>query len=221
MAKLAFQDYRLLFLDFETGGLSAATSDPVEIAAVLTDPSGRTVLDEYVAKVIPTRPVDPQAAAINGYSAEKWAAEGAIPFEHALVRVLGMARDALLTCHNTPFDKSFLEYGIAKHKMRWPSTYHSNDTQALAAPLRNLGLVENVKLTTLTAYFGVPHADAHSALADARACREVYLKLMEIFTPAVENYAAMRKLLSQQTASPTVGETIVDAVVAATDTPTT
>jgi DNA polymerase III epsilon subunit-like protein len=198
MTKLAFKDYRLLFLDFETGGLSASTSDPVEIAAVLTDPSGRTVLDEYCAKVIPTRPVDPKAAAVNGYSAEKWAAENAVPFEHALVRVLGMARDALLTCHNTPFDKAFLEAGIAKHNMRWPSTYHSNDTMALAAPLRNLGLVENVRLETLAAYFGIEHADAHTALSDARACREVYLRLMTIYTPAVEAYAATRATLKPQ-----------------------
>lgn len=192
MGRPAIKDHNLLFLDFETGGLYPSQHDPVEIACVLTDPTGRTVIDEYVAKVIPTRPVDPQAAAVNGYSAEKWASEKAIPFEHALVKVLSMARDALLTCHNTPFDKSFLEYGIAKHKMRWPSTYHSNDTQALAAPLRNLGIVENVKLTTLTAFFGIPHSDAHSALSDARACRELYLRLMDIYHPAVLAFAQAR-----------------------------
>jgi DNA polymerase III epsilon subunit-like protein len=192
MGRPALKDHKLLFLDFETGGLYPHTSDPVEVACVLTDPSGRDVLEEYCAKVIPTRPVDPQAAAVNGYTAEKWAAEGAVPFETALVRVLGMMRDAMVTCHNTPFDKAFLEYGIAKHKMRWPTTYHTNDTMALAAPFRNAGLVENVKLTTLTTFFGVPHDNAHSALSDARACREVYLKLMDVYHPAVHAFAASR-----------------------------
>lgn len=191
MGRPALKDHNLLFLDFETGGLYPSQHDPVEIAVVLTDPSGRTVLEEYEAKVIPTRPVDPVAASKNGYTAEKWA-NVAIPFEHALVKVLGMARDAMLTCHNTPFDKAFLEYGIAKHKMRWPSTYHSNDTMALAAPLRNLGLVENVRLETLSAFFNIPHENAHTALSDARACREVYLRLMEIYHPAVTAYAASR-----------------------------
>lgn len=192
MARPPLKNCNLIFLDFETGGLSASTCDPTEVACILTDPSGKTVLDEYVAKVLPTRPVEPKAAAINGYSAEKWAAEGAIPFERALVRVLGMARDAMLTCHNTPFDKAFLEYGIAKHRMQWPSTYHSNDTMALAAPLRNMGLVDNVRLTTLSLYFGIEHEDAHSALSDARACRELYLRLMDIYTPAVQAFAASR-----------------------------
>lgn len=192
MSRPALKDCKLLFLDFETGGLNPGVADPIEIGCVLTDPTGETVLDEYGAKVIPVRPVDPQAAAVNGYSAEKWAAEGAVPLEHALVRVLSMARDAMLTCHNTPFDKAFLEWSIQRHQMRWTSTYHSNDTMALAAPLRNAGLVNNVKLTTLTSYFEIPHANAHTALADAHACRQVYLRLMAIYKPAVAAYAQER-----------------------------
>lgn len=192
MERPALKDHNLLFLDFETGGLHPSTHDPVEVAVVLTDPSGRTVLAEYEAKVIPTRPVDPKAAAVNGYSMEKWSAANAIPLEQALVKVLGLARDAMLTCHNTPFDKSFLEYAIAKHQMRWPSTYHSNDTMALAAPLRNMGLVDNVRLETLASYFGIAHDNAHTAMSDVRACREVYLRLMEIYQPAVQAYAQTR-----------------------------
>lgn len=191
MSRPALKDHNILFLDFETGGLQAGRHCPIEVACVLTDPSGKTVLGEYCSKVLPVNPVDPQAAAINGYTQEKWAAE-AIPLEHALVRVLGYGRNAMLACHNAPFDKAFLEHALARHKMRWPGSYHSLDTVALAMPLLRAGLVENVKLVTLTKFFGIPHDDAHTALSDARACREVYLRLMEIIGPSIDAFAAAR-----------------------------
>lgn len=189
MSRIAPHHHSLLFLDFETGGLSPTTADVVEVACILTDPSGRDVREEYVAKVVPTRPVDPQAAAINGYSAEKWASE-AIPFEQALVKVLGMARNTMLACHNTPFDKAFLDAGLVKHKMRWPGSYHSIDTVSLSMPLLRMGLVENVKLVTLTAALGIAHEGAHTALADVRACRELYLRLMAVYGPGLAQLLA-------------------------------
>lgn len=189
MPRPALKDHDLLFLDFETGGLSPSRHDFVEVACVRTDPTGHIVREEYVAKVFPRRPVDPEAAAINGYSVEKWASV-AIPPKDALIKVLTMGRDTMLACHNTPFDKSFLEAALAEHQMRWPGSYHSLDTVSLAMPLLRAGLLPNVKLVTLTAYFNIPHEDAHSALADARACREVYLRLMDIYGPGIKAHQA-------------------------------
>lgn len=189
MPRPALKDHDLLFLDFETGGLSATKHDFVEVACVRTDPSGQLVRAEYVAKVFPQKPVDPEAAAINGYSVEKWAS-AAVPPKEALIKVLTLGKDTMLACHNTPFDKSFLEAAMVEHQMRWAGSYHSLDTVSLAMPLLRAGLVPNVKLTTLTAYFKVNHANAHSALADARACREVYVQLMKIYSPGIVAHAA-------------------------------
>jgi DNA polymerase III epsilon subunit-like protein len=185
MGRPALKDHDLLFLDFETGGLSAVKHDFVEVACVRTDPAGKVVKGEYVAKVFPQKPVDAEAAAINGYSVEKWASE-AISAHDALVNVLALARDTMLVCHNTPFDKSFLEAGLASHMMRWPGSYHSLDTVSLSMPLLRAGLVVNVKLDTMAAYFKIPFVDAHSAFGDVRACREVFLRLMEIYGPGIE-----------------------------------
>lgn len=190
MGRPALKDHNILFLDFETGGLNPVVSDPVEVACVLTDPSGRTVLAEYEAKVFPTKPVDPQAAAINGYDAEVWKRE-AIPFKDAMVKVLTHARDSMLAAHNAPFDKGFLEAGLAAHQMRWPGSYHSMCTVALSMPLLRAGLLPNVRLETLTEYFGIPHVK-HRALGDVRACREVYVRLMDIYNPGVEKFASER-----------------------------
>jgi DNA polymerase-3 subunit epsilon len=189
MPRPALKDHDLLFLDFETGGLSATKHDFVEVACVRTSPNGHDVRDEYVAKVFPRKPVDPEAAAINGYSVEKWASV-AVPAKEALIKVLTLGKDTMLACHNTPFDKSFLEAALAEHQMRWPGSYHSLDTVSLAMPLLRAGLVQNVKLTTLTAYFKIEHADAHSALSDARACREVFLRLMQIYGPGIVAHAS-------------------------------
>lgn len=191
MALPAAKDSNLLFLDFETGGFSPATADIIEAACILTDPSGKTILGEYVAKVTPLRPVDPGAAAVNGYTTEKWAGVS-IPLEQALIKILGFAKDAMLCAHNTPFDKAFLDDGMAKHKMRWPGRYYTMDTYALAMPLLRAGVVENMKLATLTAFFGIDHNDAHTAMSDVRACREVYLRLMALYEPSVTKLATAR-----------------------------
>lgn len=183
MARPAMKDCNLFFFDSETGGLDHSKHCMIEVAVVVTDFTGEKVLDEYCAKVLPVNPVDPQAAAINGYSTEKWAAEG-IDLDKAMIKMLTMGRDAVFVSHNVPFDWGFFEAAMAKRRQRWNGSYHKIDTVALSIPLLKRGLVENVKLETMTKYFGVPHDNAHTALSDARACRGVYLKLMELYSKA-------------------------------------
>lgn len=180
MPRPALKDHNLFFFDSETGGLNPIQADMVEVAVVLTDPSGETVLEEYTAKVFPKKPVDPKAAAVNGYTQEKWAAE-AVDLDEAMFRMLGMARNAVFVAHNAPFDWSFFEAAMVARYQKWPGDYHKSDTIALAWPLLVAGIVSNVKLATLSQHFGVPHENAHTALADARACRGVYCKLMALY----------------------------------------
>lgn len=175
-------ELNLFFFDCETGGLRPSLSDMVEIGCVLTDCTGETVLDEYSAKVFPLLDVHPQAAAVNGYTKEKWAAE-AIHLDKAMVPLLKMARNSLFAAHNAAFDWGFFEFAMAKRAMRWPGDYHRIDTVALAHPLLVSKRVPNVKLVTLAEYFGLSFENAHGALADAHMCRSVYLELMKIYAP--------------------------------------
>lgn len=185
----AVRDAKRFFFDCETGGLNHSQFDMVEVAAILTDPSGETVIKEFEAKVTPQRPVDPEAARINGYSAEKWAAAGAVHLDEAMYTLMSMARDAVFVAHNAPFDWGFMESAMGRRMMRWPGSYHKIDTVALSMPLLEEGLVPNVKLVTLTQFFDIKHDAAHTALADVRACRELYLKLMGAYRPAVRAFA--------------------------------
>lgn len=192
------KDANILFLDTETGGLSASRTDIIEFGCILTDPSGRTVLEEWEARVVPTRPVEPDAARINGYNAEKWASEG-ISLATAMTKVLGMARGAVMCCHNAPFDKAFVEAALALCRLSWTGRYHTLCTVSIAQPFLRRGLVENVKLETLARYFGVPHTDAHRALPDAKTCRAVYLAMMDVLEPAIDTFATRRARPSDST----------------------
>lgn len=170
----------LLFFDCETGGLDPSTSDMIEVGAILTDPTGKTVLKEYSAKVLPNKPVAPEAAAINGYDAKMWS-EQAVNIDVAMHNILEMARNAMVVAHNTPFDWSFLMASL--QGKRWPGRYYKVDTMALSMPLLLAGKIDNLKLDTLARHFGLVNEKAHSALGDVRVCRELYLKLMGLYAP--------------------------------------
>lgn len=182
MPRPPLRECRRLFFDCETGNLSPELGDMVEVAAILTDPSGEEVLDEYSARIFPKLPVDPGAAAVNGYSAEKWATTAIDP-DDAILKIHQMAYDAVLVAHNASFDWGFLEKAYTARKMRWPGDYHKACTVTLAWPLLQAGVVPALKLTALTKHFGIEHVDAHTALSDARACRLLYLQLMRMYQP--------------------------------------
>ena len=183
------RDYNLFFFDCETGGLKVHEADMVEVGCILTDPTGRTVIEEYSAKVFPKKPVQTRAAEVNGYTPEKWAAE-AVELDGPMFQMIRMARNAIFTAHNTPFDWAFFEKAMDERYMKWPSDYHRWDTVSLAVPLLYSGRVPNLKLETLAAYFGIEHV-AHRALGDVRATREVFLRLMELQAPVMEALRAL------------------------------
>jgi DNA polymerase-3 subunit epsilon len=183
MAYLPLYEHKLFFFDCETGGLEPHEADMVEVAVVLTDPSGEQVLKEFCAKVFPKKPVHPKAAAVNGYTVEKWAQE-AVDLDGPMIEMLSMAREAVFVSHNTPFDWGFFSAAMAQRQQRWPSNYHKIDTVAMSMPLLKFGRVNNLKLETLVPYFGFRQEDAHTALSDARDCRKVYLELMKKYAVA-------------------------------------
>lgn len=179
------RDYDLFFFDCETGGLSPFVADMVEVACIRTDPTGTKILEEFEAKVIPKKPVHEKAAAVNGYSVEKWAAANAVELDGPMNKMIQMARNAIFTAHNAAFDWMFFEHAMQQRYMRWPSDYHRYCTVTLAMPFLRHGLVPNVKLGTLAQHFGVDPGNAHEALSDVRTCRGVFVKMMEVYDAAI------------------------------------
>jgi DNA polymerase III epsilon subunit-like protein len=187
MPRPPMNECKLFFFDCETGGLDPHTSDMLEVACIVTDPSGVIVEREYCKKVFPKKPVDPGAAKVNGYEPAIWEKE-AIDIDQAMVEMLAMAKDAVFVSHNATFDWPFFEMAMRNRGAKWPGDYHRLCTVTMASPMIRAGILTNVKLVDLTKHFEIQHANAHTALADVRACREVFLKLSAIADPAFQTY---------------------------------
>lgn len=167
----------LIFIDTETSGLNPRRDCLLSIGAVATDLTGYAVQGIFGQKVQPTSPVSAEAAAINGYTPEGW--RDATPVAQAIHELLVMAQDRIFVAHNAPFDWGFIQAAMGHRP--WPGDYHRVDTVALAWPLYVSGKIDNLKLATLCKHFHYTNPAEHDALADAKACRIVYVNLMRLY----------------------------------------
>lgn len=165
-------DLSLAFLDVETTGLSPRYGDRVcEIAVV------RSRLDlvqaTFQSLVNPERAISPGAAAVNGLSDED--VRDAPPFAEIADVVLSMVRDAVIVCHNAPFDLSF----VASEMQRAGRAFSVEvviDTLQLA---RRCYAFSSNSLPRIAGALGVPTPNAHRALGDAMATRAIYQRFVE------------------------------------------
>jgi hypothetical protein len=136
--------------------------------------------------------VSPGAARVNGYTPERWAALGAVPFSidhyHDWVyylqgpntRVPGDSTllskvDAIGGSNVAGFDLAFVKVYcsyLGKMPPRWP--HRMCELNALGFPLWVTGKVRGVGLGHLADHFGVPDRDAHSAEGDVKMSVEVW-----------------------------------------------
>ena len=88
--------------------------------------------------------------------------------------------EVVLMCHNVPFDRPYLHIWFPWIKDL--ISYRSIDTIGVALAMQDAGKLntKNVKLTTLTDHFKIPHTGAHTALSDAKACAAVYKEFVEL-----------------------------------------
>ncbi len=165
-------DLTLAFLDVETTGLSPRYGDRVcEVAVV------RSRLDliqaTFQSLVNPERGISPGAAAVNHLQDED--VRDAPRFEAIADTVLAILSDAVIVCHNAPFDLGFIaaEMRGIQRDFRAPVVL---DTLAIAR--RHFRFASN-SLSRVAAALDIPTPNAHRALGDAMTTREVYLRLVE------------------------------------------
>ncbi len=162
------------FVDVETTGLNPTWDRVVSLSIVSVDGSGR-LEGELHSLVDPGR--DPGPVHIHGLTAELLA--GAPRFERLAGQVADLTRDRVLVAHNAQFDHKFLHAETARASVGLPTT-HRLCTVTLS---RRLDLpVENHKLATVAAYWGVPQLAAHDARDDVRVLREVFLHSQALAT---------------------------------------
>lgn len=165
---------KLVFVDLETTGLDPGKHEVIEIAAIETSLDGRIVFRTYHRRIIPQflDRADPEALAINGYSASEWA--DAVPRSKAIADLNVILRGAVLVGHNVSFDEGFL---TALMPRVWH--HHKVDTVSLIWPryMADKSLT-SLSLNAVCKYLGVGKPN-HRALADAEACRQVYALIMD------------------------------------------
>jgi DNA polymerase III epsilon subunit family exonuclease len=106
LTRLPLDGVSLAFLDVETTGLRPSLGDRVVEVAVVRA-RGSVELARFASLVNPQRPLNPEATRVNGITPTMVA--DAPTFPDLLDQLLLLIEDAVLVCHNAPFDLSFLE----------------------------------------------------------------------------------------------------------------
>ncbi|HEY3175516.1 MAG TPA: exonuclease domain-containing protein [Candidatus Polarisedimenticolia bacterium] len=167
--------------DTETTGLSPVDDRVVELAAVSFRRDGSEVA-VFEHLVDPGIPIPPEMTRIHGITKEMVTGRPAI--EQILPEFLEFAGDGVLVAHNAPYDVSMLLVPLARMRVRSSLAPPGNlvlDTCALARSA--FPGAASYRLGTVARALGVEHAQAHRALSDVRACKEVFLKILDKVGP--------------------------------------
>jgi DNA polymerase-3 subunit epsilon len=166
------EDVSFVVLDLETTGISNSASGIMEIGAVRVQ-AGR-VVGEFSQLVNPNVKIPPFVARLTGIDERLLATQPAIgEIWLAFSECLG---DSVVVAHNVGFDMGFLDaaaswYGGAP--LANPRLCSLRLARRLLPSLRRSGI------DALAAEFGIPIADRHRALGDARITAEIFFHLLE------------------------------------------
>ena len=167
----------MLWLDFECGGLDPSTACPLEIALVSTDKDGN-ILKSFESKIKPSKPVQPAAAAVNGYTEEKWKdAPNLAEVKQKIVAIFASEEKYMPAGWNTPFDLKWWDYfGFGWTKIHFG--YHPYDLFGAYYP--RFRAQSKVKLENVYEWvFSQKLVSAHTAMGDVQACISLYKWYLE------------------------------------------
>lgn len=153
------------FLDFETTGLEIGRDYLIEVGALKIDEDGYEHVFQSLIK--PPVPISPKITQITGITNDMVAnSPPLLPVLKSLVDFIGTSK---LVIHNADFDMLWLLSGVIRHNL------NLSDTQVICTLkwARSMGEAQ-ASLGALTRKYGIGHANAHRALADAAATRELF-----------------------------------------------
>lgn len=164
MSKLS--SHTFAYLDVETTGLSPWFGDRIcEIAVVRCE--GDKVIDSFDSLLNPERPISPGAARVNGLKDIELI--HAPRFTEIAESVTALVKDAVIVCHNVPFDMGFLSSELGRINKNLP-TILTLDTLEIA---REYFDFDSNSLQSIAHWLEIEVTNAHRALGDAFTTREV------------------------------------------------
>jgi DNA polymerase III epsilon subunit-like protein len=178
----------LVFVDLETSGTNHRFHEILEIAAIRFNPDTWAERSRFVAKVRPTMPVDPEAAAVNGYTLEGW--KDAISLDEGLRGLFPIVDGARWVGSKPSFDYEFVETNARACGREMPAlaTHRLVDVSAMAEPLIVAGAIKGGGMARLCEFFDI-RMQLHRAENDALATMQVYRSLLRLFLPALRRAA--------------------------------
>jgi DNA polymerase III epsilon subunit family exonuclease len=175
---------KFIVVDIETTGLNLNTSEIIEIGCVLFKFNNKKLMyeieEEFEIKIKPDHieTADPRSLKINKYSELDW--KNAVSLKDGLKIFSKKSKDRVMIGHNVGFDFYFLNYFLLKCKLKNNLHYHLLDTLSMAyVKLKDNKDAKRLSLQYLCDYFGIENKKAHSALSDAKATYELFLKIID------------------------------------------
>jgi DNA polymerase III subunit epsilon len=160
-------DRTFVAIDVETTGLEAGTDEIIEVAAVKF--TGDTVLETFQKLIKPHHSLPLKIARLTNISDEMLA--DAPRFSEVAPELVRFVKSYPLVGHSVGFDLKMLQ----AQGMRFPQpAYDTFDMATLLMPR-----APAYRLGALAAAIGITHDEAHRALADADATRQVFLHLLK------------------------------------------
>lgn len=161
---------RVVVVDVETTGWSAASHDVIEVACVTLDAG--TIADQWSSLVRIGYPIPPESTRIHGITDADLASAPLAVAVAAEFRA--RCGHATLALHNAAFDLPFLAALLRRHGGE-PLLNPVIDTLGLA---RGVTVQSGHSLIELAQHLGIPHETPHRALSDARATAALLLALV-------------------------------------------
>ncbi|MGE4169897.1 MAG: PolC-type DNA polymerase III [Candidatus Margulisiibacteriota bacterium] len=154
-----------VFLDFETTGLEAARDDIIEIGAVKLDEEGYEHTFQTFVK--PSQDIDARITGITGITNEMVA--GAPSLKDSMAQLMDFVGASSLVAHNADFDMMWLVSSLLQLQMPLPKV----EVICTFKWAKKLG-EPHCSLGALSKKYKISHQNAHRALADAAATKEVF-----------------------------------------------
>lgn len=161
--------------DTETTGLDPARDEIISIGAVRIV-NGRILYEEYFDQLVdPQRPLSPESIRVHGILPERLAGQPTI--DQVLPSFQRFAEDTVLVGHNAAFDLRMFQVKAASTGVIFINPVL--DTMLLSAVV-NPSLKEHNLDAIARRLLGRSIADRHTALGDALATAEIFLKLIPL-----------------------------------------
>lgn len=162
----------LLLVDTETTGLEYQRHEVISVAWLPVDPGGLPIGKTEQLLFLPERDPEPEVAALNGYSREKWLAAGAAPITpQALYPLAEAAEGRSWGGSNPAFDWEML-----KQNGKLPfhlQCHHLVDVPSMYWGYVLSGVIPDIRQRTLTKHF-LGREQKHEADADLADVAELY-----------------------------------------------